>query len=277
MSKLAKLIVGIISSALVVSILFIVFSFYGNPLSQYLVTKNAEEHIEENYKSTDYVIEAVNYDFKTGSYYVCVKSPTSPDSSFTLFAGTNGKITFDSYESNVSKKWNTAHRINNEYWDKTKSLFERDDFPYSQHIAFGEIIFKESDTPVGEDVPYYAVSTADLILDSIYDVNEFAKTAGKLTVYIYDNDISIKRLAEILLGIKDFLNDNGLAFYAIDCVLEYPRPENENEPWKEDRTEVKDFLYKDIYEEGLTERVSLANENAKNYWAEQDTLKDAEF
>ena len=246
---------------------------FGNPISKFLIKENAETYIQENYENTDYYIESVNYDFKTGGYYVSIMSPSSQDSSFSLSATSKGEITFDTYESAVKDKWNTANRINNEYWDKTKAIFESDSFPYNQHIAFGEIMFKESGVSAeGDLIPEGAVSTKDLVLDKVYDVNEFAKKSGALTVYIYDEDISVERLAEILLGIKEIFDKENLSFYMIDCVLEYPRPESDDGPWREGRTEVIDFLYDDIYKEGLAERVRVADQNAKDHWAQLDKI-----
>lgn len=274
MSKITAWFTGIILVVLGAVVAFVPF---GNPLSEYLVTKNAESYLQENYENTDYYIENVSYDFKTGSYYVHIKAPDSLDKSFTLYAGTNGKITFDTYESSVLEKWNTANRISTAYFEKTQSILARDDFPYNEDIAYGEICFKESGAPEGEDIPDYALSTADLVLDGNYDINELGAKAGKLTVYIYDEDISVERLSEILLGIKEFLGENDVTFYIIDCILEYPKPEDENAPWKEGRTEVMNFLYADIYEEGMTERVRISDEKAKEYWAEQDALNGKEF
>ena len=273
-SKITAWFTGVILVVLGAIVAFIPF---GNPLSEYLVTRNAENYLNENYENTDYYIETVNYDFKTGSYYVHIAAPDSLDKSFTLYAGSDGKITFDTYESSVLEKWNTANRINSEYFEKTRSILERDDFPYNEHIAFGEIYFKENGVPEGEEIPDYGLSTADLVLDGVYDISEIGAMAGELTVYIYDEDISIERLSEILLGIKEFLDDNGVTFYIIDCILEYPRPEDENAAAKEGRTEVMNFLYKDIYQEGLTDRVRLSDQKAKEYWTEQDALYGKEF
>ena len=68
------------------------------------------------------------------------------------------------------------------------------------------------------------------------------------------------------------MDEANVAFYAIDCVLEYPKPEDDSE-WKEGRVEVMTFLYDDIYEEELTERVRQSDEKAKAYYAAQDALK----
>ena len=42
---------------------------------------------------------------------------------------------------------------------------------------------------------------------------------------------------------------------------------------EEARTEVMDFLYADIYEAGMSERVKASDEAAKAYYAEQDAEK----
>ena len=79
-------------------------------------------------------------------------------------------------------------------------------------------------------------------------------------------------MTAILLGIRKLMDEEDVSFYVIDCVLEYPKPEDDGE-WKEGRVEVMTFLYDDIYEEGLTERVRASDEKAKAYYARLDALK----
>ena len=74
-------------------------------------------------------------------------------------------------------------------------------------------------------------------------------------------------MAEILLGIKKVFDDAGVKFYVIDCILDYPPENTEGEA---ERIEVNEFLYSDIYEDGLAERVEAADKAAKNYYAELD-------
>ena len=269
---MAKIAAWFTSIILVIVGALVAFVPFGNPLSKYLVTKNAEIYIQENYNDSDFEIEDVAYDFKTGNYYVQVMSPSSGDSSFTIYAGTNGKIGYDTYEDAVLQKWNTANRINNEYWYAVKDIVENESFPYYQHIGFGNIEFTDSDTPIGSDIPKYAIATSDLELDGVYDIYEMGKKAGHLTIYIYDNDVSTERLSEILLGIRKLFDEENISFYVIDCVLEYPRPEDDG-PWKDGRVEVMEFLYDDIYEEGLNERVKESNEKAKAYYEAMDAEK----
>ena len=256
---------------------FVLFAFYGNPISQLLVTKNAKDYLQENYPNTDFKIETVNYDFKTSDYYVCVVSPSSADSRFEIGAGLNGKIGYDTYEDAVVKKWNTAGRINDEYREAVDAVFNNPEFPYDSDIGFGDIDFTTDDFldyafGTLDGPPEYAIKTETLELDEVYDINEFGKKAGHITIYVYDEDVSYERLAEILLGIRNILDEADVSFYVIDCVLEYPRPEDDGE-WKEGRVEVMSFLYDDIYEEGLTERVRISDEKAKAYYAELDKLK----
>ena len=70
------------------------------------------------------------------------------------------------------------------------------------------------------------------------------------------------------------LDDAGVRFYVMDCVLEYPKPESGE--WKQGRVEVMDFLCSDIYEEGLAERVQASNDAAEDYYDEMDAIKKEE-
>ena len=86
--------------------------------------------------------------------------------------------------------------------------------------------------------------------------------------------VSAERLSEILIEIKELMNEAGVSFYAIDCVLEYEEgPEGET---RNGRVEVMNFLYSDIYEKELVERVKKSNEAAIKYYAEMDAVKEAE-
>ena len=125
-------------------------------------------------------------------------------------------------------------------------------------------------------LPDYGIVTDTLELDAYYDITELGEKAGHLNIYVYDKDVSEEKMAEILLGIKDIFLSSGVKFYAIDCVLEYPRLEN-HVPYKDGRVEVSNFLCEDIYEEGLTERVAEANRQVEEYHAQQDALKQQEI
>lgn len=253
--------------------IFVCCALFGNPLSKMLVTKSAEKYISENWQDENYIIDAVEYDFKTSDYYVIVKDPDSIDNHFTVYCGLSGKVFYDTYEDSVLKKWNTAQRINGEYREAVEKLFTDGKFPYVCDIAFGEIEFTYRDYPEYEELSDYAVSTDELTLDGEYDIYDIGKKSGCLTVYVDGDEVSVEKLSEILLKLKEVADEEKVGFCAIDCVLEYPIPEN-GEEYKYGRVEVMDFSYDDIYEKDLVKRVEKANENAKAYYGKLDSMKE---
>ena len=146
--------------------------------------------------------------------------------------------------------------------------------PYDCHIGYGGLQFITEEFKNEPGVPAYVLITNELELDGIYDVNELGAKAGKLTLYVYDDTVTVERLAEIILDIKSMLDDAGVRFYVMDCVLEYPKPESGE--WKQGRVEVMDFLCSDIYEDGLVERVKASNDAADEYYDEMDAIKKEE-
>ena len=242
---------------------YFLLGIFGNPVSKHLVTTNAKEYIQAKWPDENYSIESVQYDFKTSNYYVSVKAPDSVDNGFTLYGGLNGEITFDTYDTAVVKKWNTANRINEEYGKSVEKAFNNGKFKYSSDIAFGEIEFADSD--YADEVPEYAIYTDSLVLDADYDPYDMGKKAGCLTIYVYDNNVSAEKLAEILLDIKEYMDEEKVGFRGINCILQPPKNEDGIQD-SENRVEVMRFLYEDIYADGLVDRVKVANEKAQEYY-----------
>ena len=149
-------------------------------------------------------------------------------------------------------------------------------FPYNEHIGYGDFDFYPRVHLEEYTVPEYALITEDLTLDAFYDVNELGAKHGKLTIYIDDDTVSYERLSKILLDIRRIFDDSGVKFYVIDCVLEYHKNEDSSKK-QEGRVEVREFLYADIYEDGMVERVKASDEAAKAYYAEQDAEKFKEI
>ena len=277
--KILKVLALVVAIALIIGIGLFANALVGNPVSKFLATKGAEEHLAKNYGDKDFVVEEVNYDFKTGGYYARISSPTSIDSHFSLSFDWLGKLIIDSYEE-VTSGWNTAKRINDDYDKKVDNVFENNEFPFFMHISYGNIEFTSEEYGEDSSIPEYAIYRETLEIDGIYDIDELGKKAGKLTIYIYNRDVSPEKLAEILLNLKTVFDKSGVTFYAIDCVLEESKPEASEEggvPKDPPRIEVMNFLYSDIYEDGLVERVREANQKAIEYYEEQDKIKEAEI
>ena len=269
--KILKTVVVIISIALVIGVCVIANAFVGNPISKHIATNTAEKHLEEKYSDRDFEIEKVIYNFKDGNYHAFIKSPSSIDSHFTILIDMWGDLKIDNYEDSVLTGWNTANRLGNEYREKVDEILDSQSFPYAVDIGFGDIEFIPTDYAKDPSVPDYAIIIEDLKLDGEYDINELGSKAGKLTIYIDDETVSYERLAELILEVKKIFDDAKVKFYALDFVLEYPK--DENGTIKEGRVEVRDFLYADMYEEDMIERVKASDEAANAYYAEQDAEK----
>ena len=246
----------------------------GNPVSKWLATRTAERHLEEVYGDTDFEIETVGFNFKDTDYYVHIKSPSSEDSSFSLRIDMLGNLKLDTYESRVLYGGNTQNRLYMEYRALVDEVLEAPDYPFTSFIAYGDLKVGFQHPDVEQGVPYWPESYVILDkveLDKQYDIRELAKTAGYLVIYVEDDVVTVERAAEVLLELKEVFERRNVPFYAIDFVLEYPR-KPEGSTTKEGRVEADGFLYADVYEEGMIERVSAANDAAIAYHAEQDRI-----
>ena len=267
--KIAALVFAI---ALIVGVCIFANALVGNPISKAMATNTAEKHIEENYGDKDFEIERVTFSFKDGYYHAFIYSPSSIDSSFTLMIDMWSKLRYDTYEDRVLSGGNTADRISRDYRAVVDKVLDSQAFPYNEHIGYGDFDFYPRVHLEEYSVPEYALITEDLTLDAFYDVNELGAKHGKLTIYIDDDTVSYERLAEILLDVRSIFDDAGVKFYVIDCVLEYQKNEDSSKK-QEGRVEVREFLYADIYEDGMVERVKASDEAANAYYDEQDAEK----
>ena len=273
MKKTVKIVAGVLAITLIGFLIFIANGFLGNPISKALAERAGLNHIEKTYPDSNLQVEKVNYNFKTGGYFALIKSPTSIDTHFSVDISLTGRVLRDSYETDVLSGWNTWQRIDSEYRNMTDKIFEAPDYPYISHIDFGSLKMKMADSEIGASGLDYGISMEDLELDRKYDIKKLAKTAGHITVYIQDEEISVEKACEVLLGLKKIFDDADVPFYAIDFVLLKPR-KDDGTP-NEDKTELRinDFLYKDIYEDGLEDRFVKSAKALEEYYKKQDARK----
>lgn len=277
MKKSVKVLSGVTAFLLIIGILWFANGLLGNPISKTIANNTAKEYVAENYSNMKLNVSDAYYNFKTGSYDVEIKSPTSKDTYFYLSISPFGKITYDSYESDVVDRYNTFNRINESYSSKVEKVFDSKDFPYESEIYFGEIIDKEG-LVVSESeeytYPVYGLDIKKLELDKDYDMYEMGKKAGHIVFYAEDDEVTVKKASEILLNIKNIFDKENIPFYAIDFTLEKPRNE-EGTPNSDDTSIiVEHFLYEDIYEENLDQRISKAEKDLKKYYEIMDSKKE---
>ena len=273
--KVLKITAFVVALALIAGIAVFANALVGNPISKLLAQNSAERHIEENYADTDFYVERVTFSFKDTRYHAYIKSPSSVDSHFTIYMDMLGRVEFDFYEDDVLNGWNTADRIGTDYRKQVDAILDSPSFPYTCDIGYGDIEFIPEEYADNPDVPSYALHIEDLELDGIYNLAELGAQAGHLVLYVTEDTLSFERAAEIMLDIRRIMDDAGVGFYAMDFVLEYPRNEDGTRN-SEDQIDVNNFLYEDIYEEGMVERVIAADKATKEYYAEMDKLKFGE-
>ena len=270
--RILKIAAFVFAIALIVGVCVFANALVGNPISKAMATNTAEKHLEENFADKDFEIERVTFSFKDGYYHAFIYSPSSIDSDFTILVDMWGKLRYDTYEDRVLSGGNTADRISRDYRAVVDKVLDSQAFPYNEHIGYGDFDFYPRVHLEEYSVPEYALITEDLTLDAFYDVNELGAKHGKLTIYIDDDMVSYEKMSEILLDIRRIFDDAGVKFYVIDCVLEYQKNEDSSRK-KEGRVEVREFLYSDIYEDGMVERVKASDEAARAYYDEQDAEK----
>lgn len=252
-SRVLRVLAFVAALALSVGILLGCSALMGNPVSRHLAEAGAEEYLTEHYPGTDYRVERVLYDFKTGSYRAEVVSPTSVDTHFELKLDLLGNMEYDDYDECVANGMNTRNRLDKAYRELVDPILLRLNLNYTLHIGYGDISYEEF-TPE---------------LDEQYDLQKLGAQSGKLIVYIRDETVTPERAAEILLEIKALMDENGGTFHSIHFVLSYERPEDGSET-PEGRVEALDFPYEDIYEDGLAERLREATAEAEAYYAKQN-------
>jgi hypothetical protein len=110
-----------------------------------------------------------------------------------------------------------------------------------------------------------AYTIDDLVLNETEYVKEMGSYNGHIELHLSLEDTSVEALASWLLKTKKLADEKGFTFYTISVSL------------AQSNTDVRYFLYTDIYEEGLTQRVEEAIEKADAYWAEMEEKKEEEL
>lgn len=276
MRKMTKVLIIVGCVVIVGGGLWFANGIYGNPISKMMAKNSAEKYITDTYSGRDFEIEDVFYSFKDGFYHVEIKSPSSIDTHFTVAVNWR-KVVYDSYEDEVLSGWNTYERIDNEYMQMVERIFSSSDFPLVSDINFGtfELIDEESTLEYYE--PDYGVQLEKLELDKRYDIKELAETKGHIIFYAQDDEISFTKASELLIIVKNSLDEANIPFYAIDFILEKPRTSEGTANEDETSIQTANFLYSDIYEDELAERIKKAHDELMEYYADQDAkLKDKE-
>ena len=277
MKKPVRITIVVLLIVLSAGLLWFCNAMFGNPVSHSLSSKAAKAFLSEHFSGTDYEMERITYSFKDGRYHAFMTSPTSIDGDFSVSFSMLGEYCYDTYDS-VLDGWNTAQRLESEYRKLTDTILNDPARPYDNtqiySIMFGrlEIYPREAfEDPNATDLPEYAILLEDLELNKIYDIKKLGAKAGHLILYVDNDIISVEETARIMMDFRSMFDEAGIPFYAMDFVLRHPRTENGKSDDEEIR--INDFLYEDIYEDGLTQRIEIGIEETAAYYAMMDQMK----
>ena len=269
-NNFARIVAGLVALALIGFIGYMANGLLGNPISKALVNRAAQNYVESQYPGQNLVLEPAYYSFKFGNYYVRVSQPGSQDIRFSLDFSPSGRLQYDSYESHVANRWNTMQRLDTQYRQLVDTLLEGPDYPYQGDIKFGTLVDRGSQELGADGKPFgpaYGLAMEELQLDGDYDIRQLARQAGHLVIYLEEPQRDTAQLAQRLLEFKALFDGADIPFYSIDLDLEPPRgPDGAYQEGT--RVAVKQFLYEDITEQGLEERVAQ-NQAARDAFYEQ--------
>lgn len=94
---------------------WITLSFTGDPISAALSQRAAKDYIQQSGLYTmGFEVSRAAYNFKLGGYLVHAVSPNNPDLHFDIICR-NGKVDYDTYQSDVLENGNVISRFQEEY------------------------------------------------------------------------------------------------------------------------------------------------------------------
>ena len=182
-----------------------------------------------------------------------------------------GKIRADDYAYRVEEHDNVASRSFVEYRNMVDTVLNSYAYPYTVSIGFGDLEFERE---LGKEIIEGALTRSDLVNDKFYKVGELGAKNGELVLYIDSNTVTNEKAAEILLKTKELMDQSGISFYSVQLVLQYlPYDPEKSYERPDGEINLKDFLYADIYEEGILERVEKCVQETKDYYNREDKEK----
>ena len=252
--KAFRITAAVIAFVMIAGLLYCASELVGNPISYLLVKNNAEKLLAENFADQGYVLENVGYSWKFGNYYAGFAIPNSEDNHFGISYHINGKPYSGDFGISDQLSANVRARLEMRYRELVNSVVDSPSYPYSDEIAFGSLDF-EYDMNYG-----YIIAGETLVTDGLYDIAELGAKAGKLTIYVpSDGDMTAQKAADMLLELKSYMDRGGVTFNKVD--LRYGG------------YYLDDFPCSDIYEDGLSERVTASLLSTEEYNAKYDGMK----
>lgn len=266
MKKYLKTAAFCLSLVLILGVIYITDFLTGYPVSYFIVKNAACEYIEENYPDTDFTACKPDYSLKLGGFSVAVKSPSSPDSYFSLSYSKRGELKYSTYEESIVEKGTTASRLSEEYKNLSRNVFESSNFPFEAHFSgdFTEAISGGKQIREEPGIYPHKWNTKELVLDKAYNISDLSSEYGTVYLNVTSDDVSIKTASEALLKLKEIMESAQLPFKSAELwVLSKEQDQYEN---PKEKLHILNFGWDEIYEENMEQRVDNAIKSTNEYF-----------
>jgi hypothetical protein len=210
-----KILAGVTGIGLIVLLLSFVNSFVGNPVSNALAKKAAQQYIDTHYNSLNLNIQKSNYNFKFSSYHVLAQSSTSVDTAFNIYVDSYGNVIHDDYESEVANHFTTFRRLD----DELRTL--------ANEILGGKLGYDFDHI----SLPFVKEATFETLeRDMRLDIHN-PPLPLMVNVVLFSHDVSYSKIAEAAKAIEAVLQEQNIPVreYNIRILPLADKPQNKNQ------------------------------------------------
>lgn len=244
----------------VVLLLMVINSLYGNPISATIARKKIQSYIANAYPDNNLIVDKATYNFKNSSYGSVVHSPTSEDTTFRVYER-NGRIE-DDYAYEIANQFTTYRRLEDALDQEVEAIIKKE-FPYPMRLIGAKMF----------DVPDYEQY---FTLDMPYHIQELPLPVEVL-VWTSADEPSYEILAERLLELKSLMERYKIPVEYYSMNLEHPYHEENGELMPEIFDSLSVNRYHVVELVDRPDLPVLLEEHVKAYEAEGEKEKEAEI
>src|SRR5699024_4312671 len=204
---------------------------------------DVEEYFETHYGDRDYVIDKMFNNYPVSGYVAKISSPSSPDTHFEIVHVSKGEVE-DTYEEDVLSGSNTLERVEDAYNQLVNKTIEENDVDFDYSSVCGRYFSS------WDDSDELFLNPEDLQLDKEYDVRDLGAKHGQIAIYANDEEIEYETVEQIMLQVKEIIDDADIPFLKMSVTLEEPLDDEDNTVGN-DRMEFYGVPYEKIEEDGL--------------------------
>lgn len=190
--KTKKILAGIIGTSLIILLLSLANRLAKSPVLHTQAKKSAKQYVAAKYGHLNLEIGDCSDTPSIYGYEILVTSPTSIDTTFSVYASDHGGAFSDNYVSQVSYKQSTVSRLEKELQTIVDDTVVR---KFNHDIDFLSIVFAES---------YY--SRTNLKLDMKLDIHH-PPIPLAITLVLSNTDVSYKKVAELANDLNRLLTE----------------------------------------------------------------------